>query len=116
VKPQAKDDESVGEELNLFCSLEGEAWRVHVRPTRLPRYLQQCFDEHGEAFPVLLDFDDLDRHMDANQASFEKRVARTGGVELRAQGEAAAALAVWLSTAFASGVRPGTRPPSGEAG
>jgi len=97
--------EDPNSELNLFCSIEGEAWRVHVRPTRLPRYLQHCFDQHGEAFPVLLDFEDLTRHMEASEAPFEKRVSRTGGVELSARGDAASALAVWLSTAFASGVR-----------
>src|SRR5882724_2529406 len=86
-----------GTVLNLFCTLDGEAWRVHVRPTWLPRYLHHVFDENDEAYPVLLDFEDLDRHMAAHQASFEKRVSRTGGVELTASGEAATALAVWLS-------------------
>lgn len=82
---------------------------MHVRPGVLPRYLQHCFDEHGEAYPVLLDFEDLSRHMEANGAAFEKRVTRLGGVELLARDDAASALAVWLATAFASGVRPGTR-------
>ena len=92
--------------LNLFCLQEDEAWRVHVRPAWVPSYLRPVFDENGEAYPVFLDFDDLDRHMAASQASFEKRVsAPTGAVELTARGEAATALAVWLSTAFASGVR-----------
>jgi hypothetical protein len=91
--------------LNLYCARVGDVWRVHVRPTWLPRYLHAVFDEHGEAFPVLLDFDDLERRMAAKQVSFEKRVSRTGSVELTAYGEAATALAVWLSTAFASGMR-----------
>jgi hypothetical protein len=76
-----------------------------VRPTWLPRCLHQVFDEDGEAFPVLLDFDDLARHMAPHQASFEKRVSKTGAVELTAHGDAATALAIWLSTAFASGIR-----------
>ncbi|MEO6600839.1 MAG: hypothetical protein ABIQ16_13255 [Polyangiaceae bacterium] len=63
------------------------------------------FDENGEAYPVLLDFEDLDRQMASKKAQVEKRVSRTGSVELTARGEAATALAVWLSTAFASGVR-----------
>jgi hypothetical protein len=117
MSPQANAElDEPSAELNLFCSLEGEVWRVHVRPTKLPRYLQHCFDEHGEAFPVLLDFDDLARHMAASEATFEKRVSRTGGVELLARGDAASALAVWLSTAFASGVRPGARPSVPDAG
>jgi hypothetical protein len=101
--------EGPAEELSLFCSLEGEAWRVHVRPTWLPRYLKPFFDAHGEAYPVLLDFDDLARHMESNQAPFEKRVTKVGGAELLARGQAAESLAVWLSTAFSSGVRPGAR-------
>jgi len=107
-RAQAEQQEPV-EELSLFCSPLDEAWRVHVRPTWLPRYLQPFFDTNGEAYPVLLDFDDLARHMEANEAAFEKRVTRVGGVELVARGQAAEALAVWLSTAFSSGVRPGTR-------
>jgi hypothetical protein len=107
--PRAQADQRTSNELNLFCSLEGEAWRVHVRPGVLPPYLQNCFDEHCEAYPVSLDFDDLSRHMQASGAAFEKRVSRLGGVEVLARGEAASALAVWLATAFASGVRPGTR-------
>ena len=102
--------------LNLFCVPEGEAWRVHVRPTWLPRYLHDIFDEHGEAFPVFLDLEDLDRHMSSRQAPFEKRVSRIGAVELTAHGESATELAVWLSTAFATGVRVGRRSSIPDAG
>lgn len=101
--------EQPAEELSLYFSPVGEAWRVHVRPGRLPRYLQQYFDLHGEAYPVFVDFEDLARHMESNSALFEKRANRAGGVEVLAQGEAAEPLAVWLSTAFSTGVRPGTR-------
>ena len=92
--------------LNLFCSREGDAWRVHVNAPVLPRYLQCYFDLHGEAYPALLDFEDLERFMGGRQAPYAKRVARTGGVELTAEGESAVALCEWLSTAFASCVRP----------
>jgi hypothetical protein len=95
--------------LNVFCAQEGEAWRVYVLPTRLPRYLHQFFDRHGEAYPALLDFDDLDRFMTANGVQYEKRVARTGGVELTARGQSATFLAQWLATGFASGLRPAGR-------
>jgi hypothetical protein len=105
--PQKADSDSdEGALLNLFFSEEGEAWRAHVRPAWLPRYLRPFFDVHGEAYPVLLDLDDLDAHMRTHGASYEKRVAVTGGVELTARGAAASELAVWLSTALASGVRP----------
>lgn len=92
--------------LNLFCAQEDEAWRVHVNPLWIPQYLASSFDRHGEAFPVLLDFEDLDRQMTRYGAEYEKRVSTTGDVELTAHGRSAHALGEWLSTAFASGMRP----------
>jgi hypothetical protein len=92
--------------LNIFCAQEDEAWRVHVSPLWIPPYLAGSFDRHGEAFPVLLDFEDLDRQMKRHGAEYEKRVSKLGDVELTAHGRAAHALAEWLSTAFASGMRP----------
>lgn len=91
--------------LNLFCSPDGDAWRVHVSPLWFPDYLRPFFDRNFEAYPVYLDLEDLDRHMRAHDASFEKRAARSGGVELTARDAAAVELAVWLSTALASGTR-----------
>jgi len=117
MKPEAHNENpQAALVLNLFCVPTGEVWRVHVRPTWLPRYLHSVFDEHGEAYPVLLDFDDLDRQMASKKQAFEKRVSRMGAVELTAHGDAATALAVWLSTAFASGVRDGHRSPNVDAG
>jgi hypothetical protein len=117
MKPEARHEHpGAANELNLFCVRVGEVWRVHVTPTWLPRYLHQVFDENGEAFPVLLDFDDLDEQMVAKGAAFEKRVSRIGDVELTARGAAATVLAVWLSTAFASGVRDGSRTSVADAG
>lgn len=107
---------NAGNVLNLFCVPIGEVWRVHVRPTWLPRYLHDVFDEHGEAYPVLLDFEDLERQMVAKNQVFEKHVSRVGAIELTAYGDAATALAVWLSTAFASGVREGHCPSVSNAG
>ncbi len=100
----------VPSELNLFCAREGGAYRVYLRRSWAPRYLRQCFDENAEAYPVELDLDDLDAHMARHGASYEKRPTRLGGVELTARGEAAGHLAVWLSTAFATGVRPRSGP------
>lgn len=94
------------ESLNLFCVQEDEAWRVHIDPLWIPGYLLGAFDRHGEAFPVLLDFEDLDRQMQRHGAQYEKRVSKLGDVELTAHGRSAHALAEWLSTAFASGMRP----------
>ncbi len=94
--------------LNVFCSPEGEAYRVYVRPQGVPRYLHQSLDEHYEVYPAELDFDDLRRFMDARGASYTEQRSRTGGVEIAATGASAGALAEWLSTAFASGARPRT--------
>lgn len=91
--------------LNLFCSEEGEAWRVHVWPAWIPPVIFKFVDRDGEAYPVLLDFEDLSGYMAGDGHTYDKRVARTGGIELTAQGPAATALAVWLSTALGSGVR-----------
>ncbi len=88
--------------LNLFCSPLNEAWRVYLGPAWLPPYLSPFFDADGEAYPVLLDFEELDRQMQKQGAAFEKRVAKTGGIELTARGASAKVLATWLSTAFAS--------------
>lgn len=54
---------------------------------------------------MALDLDDLEHFMHAHGAAYDKRVAKTGGVELTARGESAHALARWLATALASGVR-----------
>jgi hypothetical protein len=91
--------------LNVYCARLGKAWLVHARPTGLPPYLGQCFDQYLEARAMALDFDDLDQFMLAHEAAYEKRMATTGGVELTARGEAAHVLGRWLATALASGVR-----------
>lgn len=93
------------EYLNVFCCREGDCWRVHAERQLLPASLLACFDRHGEAFPAFLDFNDLQRFMAARGLAYDERVANTGGVELTARGAAATALAQWLSTMFASGVR-----------
>ena len=91
--------------LNVFCSPYKGSWRVHLNPAWAPRYLRHCFNDDCETYPVPIDLDDLDRYMKYHRAPYEKRVAATGGTELTAKGEAADALAAWLSTAFASGER-----------
>lgn len=90
--------------LNLLCTPEDEAWRLYARPTAMPVYLRRCFDEHYEAFPVYLDFEDLDRYMNKRGLPFEKRANTFGDVELTARGRSAMELAVWLSRMFASGI------------
>lgn len=91
--------------LSLFCTQQEEAWHLYAKPTWLPPYLRRCFDQHYEAFPVYLDFEDLDRYMTKRGLGFEKHVTKRGDVELSASGSAAVELAVWLSAAFATGFR-----------
>ena len=91
--------------LSLFCTQQEEAWHLYAKPNWLPPYLKRCFDQHYEAFPVYLDFEDLDRYMAKRALPFDKHVTRRGDVELTASGAAAVELAVWLSAAFATGFR-----------
>lgn len=92
-------------ELSLFCGRVGDAWRVHVWPGWLPGYLRNCFDPDGEACPVYLDLDELDRQMEESDVEYTKIESPIGGFELTAKGDAATVLAVWLSEQFASGRR-----------
>jgi hypothetical protein len=93
--------------LNVFCSrLQNDEWLVMLDPIWVPQYLLHCLDSNYEAGPLHLDLEDLDRTMAALDLQCTKRVATTGSVELTAVGEAADALATWLSTAFASAIRP----------
>lgn len=96
------------ETLNLFCAQEDEAWRIYLGPQWIPKYLLASLDRHREAFPVLLDFEDLDRRMRKYGMEYQKRVSKLGDVELTTHGRAAHGLAEWLSTALASGMRSAT--------
>jgi len=92
--------------LNVFCMKEGEAWRVHLGPDWIPPELERLFDYNGEAYPVLLDWEDLERQMQASGAQYQSHLSHAGSVELTAQGaSSAAALARWVAGALASGIR-----------
>ena len=45
--------------LNVFCTRDQDAWRLYVAPGSCPRVLRPLLDQHWEAYPLLLDFDDL---------------------------------------------------------
>jgi hypothetical protein len=70
--------------------------------------LVHSFDVHREAFPMLLDWEDLERRMVKAGAEYETRATRLGGVELIATGRAVTPLADWVLTAIASGTRQGS--------
>ena len=92
--------------LELYCAPQGEAFRVYLFPGSVaPQYLRACFDERGEAYPVFLDLEDLERVAREDSAELEVTKSSLGGVALCARGNAVETLSVWLSTAFASGVR-----------
>ena len=92
--------------LDIFCMKEGDAWRVHVAPDWTPTELERLVDYNGEAYPVLLDWEDLERHMEGASAQYEVHISHAGSVELTAQGaQSAETLARWLATALSSGIR-----------
>ncbi len=91
--------------LNVFCIRVDDDWLVMLNPDWAPQYLLHYFDANYETYPVQLDLEDLDRVMAAQGAKYTKRFAVTGSVELTAKGDAADALATWLSTAFSSSIR-----------
>lgn len=92
--------------LDVFCGRLDDLWRVYVFPGNgLPPSLAPFIDADYESAPTLLDFEDLDEYMTAHHATYEKRVSTLGGVQLVARGESVRALADWLATAFASGIR-----------
>lgn len=101
--PDNNNEKGVG--ISLFCTQQDEAWHLYAKPSWMPAYLRRCFDQHYEAFPVYLDFEDLDRYMAKRSLTFDKHVNKRGDVELAASGPAAVELAVWLSAAFATGFR-----------
>jgi hypothetical protein len=92
--------------LNLYCSPDGDAWRVYLRPCGAPASLRACADEYGEAYPVQLDFEELDRHMRVNGAAYQKQTSAAGGVELTARGPAAEVLGSWLLNMLGTSIRP----------
>jgi hypothetical protein len=102
--PGTSDNEELV--LELFCTRarQSDAWLLYLRPTRLPHSFRRCFDRYGKG-TAYLDFEDLDRYMGKRGLSFDKRISKLGDVELRARGRSAAELIMWLSAAFASGVR-----------
>jgi hypothetical protein len=92
-------------ELDVFCSLQGDAYRAYFRPGWLPKYLRQHLDEDGEAYPAHLDFDDLERHMRECEASVEIARSKLGGLRLVGRGVGAEALAAWLAGVFGTAIR-----------
>lgn len=93
------------QKLDVLFAPEGDAFRIYVWPTWLPSHLSACLDENGEAYPVYVDIDDLDRRMVAAGTKYEKREIPGGGFGLVAEGPAAAVLMHFLSRMFESGSR-----------
>lgn len=65
--------------------------------------LANHMDEHREVYPVREpDLDDLERHMWAADAPYQKRVTSLGGVELGARGRSAVVVLVWVEGLLSS--------------
>lgn len=92
-------------ELCLYCSREGDAWRIRVWPGWLPPFLRDVFDEEGEVFPVYIDIEELDRKMKSSGATYEYNESAIKGFELVATGASATVMAHWLSQSISSGRR-----------
>lgn len=101
---------SAPQQLDLFFCHYGDSWLVYLSPSCTSPLLAPFFDREGEARLPYLDFEDLDRFMQARGVRYEKRVSKLGSVQLLAEGEAADALVQWLLTAFSSGIRRPSRP------
>lgn len=102
-------------ELSLFCGRVGDAWRIHVWPGWLPAFLRNCFDAEGEAYPVYIDLEELDREMTAMGVSYRRTENPLGGTELYASGRAATLMAQWLSQSLGSACRVVNASDDGEA-
>ena len=89
--------------LDIMCVPEGDAYRIYVWPNWMPSELAQSLDESGEAYPVYVDLDELDRQMTSSGVEYRKQISTTGSVQLEARGNAAAVLMMWLSRMFRSG-------------
>lgn len=94
-------------ELDVFCAVssDGEFYRVYVRRTWMPDCLREIFDDNCEAYPVYLDFEDLDYHMQKSGVTYTRRQAKSGSVQLYAEGPAATVLSLWLMNSVSSRVR-----------
>jgi hypothetical protein len=93
------------QKLKILCAPEDDAHRIYVWPTWLPEYLRRYLDEEGEAYPVTVDLEELDRQMAASGVTYEKRESIDGSVEIDAEGNAAVVLTLWLARMFESGTQ-----------
>lgn len=101
-------------ELSIFLARVGDAWRIHVWPGWLPAFLRGYFDEEGEAYPVYLDLEELERKMQSSGVTYQARETSIGGIELAATGASATVMAHWLAQSFNSGRRDVADSGSGE--
>src|SRR5262245_58557516 len=91
--------------IEAFFGKHGDAWRLYVWPNRTPCRIPNL-DAQNEAYPVRLNLEDLEQHMWACDAPYEKRVMKNGDVELAASGRSAVVLSVWLEGVAEGGLLP----------
>lgn len=88
--------------INILVTRDGSAWRLYFVPySWKPAHL---FTGEGDSIhPVgRPDLRSLDRFAHRTRAALVKRVIGDGGVEIRARGRAALALAAWLDQLVAA--------------
>lgn len=91
--------------LKLLCAPEGEAYRLYIWPTWLPDSVAKCLDSYGEAYPVYLDLEELDRQMKASRVEYTKSETIDRGIHIDAEGPAAVVLTLWLANMLQSCTR-----------
>jgi hypothetical protein len=83
--------------IDVLIARDGNAWRLYSAPFSWRTPFALHMDERGDVFPVgRPDLADLDSFMWNVDSPFERHPTGDGGIEIRASGRSAIALAVWL--------------------
>jgi hypothetical protein len=90
--------------LDILCVPQGDAFRLYVWPSYIPKILKGCLDKNAEAYPVFVDIEELDRRMATSGLTYERRTLPNGGFNLVAEGAAATIMTQWLSRMFESSI------------
>jgi len=94
---------SKGPIIDVLVARDGDAWRLYFAPSSWkPETLGAA--ARDSMFPVAPpDFAGLERFMRKAALPFERRLTADGGIEVRAKGRGAIAVAAWLSKLIEAG-------------
>jgi hypothetical protein len=88
---------SKGPVIDVLVARDGDAWRLYFAPSSWKPGTLGTADRNS-IFPVARpDFAALDRFMRKAALPFERCLTADGGIEVRAKGRGAIAVAAWLS-------------------